>query len=94
MRRMFWLAAGLLAAVFFTLHAMGARDAVSLLSGTPTADPVMGVGGGFLYALSWFGLSLVAPVLLIAGLLVGLLLGRARPPRGFGGRDAEGAATR
>lgn len=93
MRRSFWVAAGLLAVVFFTLHGFGARDAVSLLSGTPTADPVVGVGGGLLYALSWFGLSLVAPVLLIAGLLYGLLLGRSRPPRGFGERDAE-AATR
>lgn len=67
MRHPFVLAALGLGALFLALHLGGCRDFVGVLSGTAVGGP-WSPGFGILYALSWFGAVLVAPVLLLAGL--------------------------
>lgn len=54
------------------LHAVGARDAVSILSGTAPAEHAASVFNVFLglgYVLAWFASVVVAPILLLAAAL-------------------------
>ncbi|WP_223637752.1 hypothetical protein [Corallococcus sp. EGB] len=76
MRHPFILAALGIGAVFLALHLSGGREFVGVLSGTIVGGPGS-MGFGVVYALSWFGAVLVAPVLLLAG-MADLLLGRVR----------------
>jgi len=75
MRRLVIAAVTVVVAVFAVLHAMGARDAVGILSGTRPA------GGGELalgiaYVLAWFGVVLAVPIAVIAMLLDAIPYGR------------------
>ena len=74
MRHPFVLAALGIGALFLALHLGGGRESVGVLSGTVVGGP-WSMGFGVLYALSWFGAVLVAPVLLLAG-VADVLLGR------------------
>ncbi len=54
--------AGLIAAAYLTLAALGGRDLVGILSGTLPAsehDALAGVA----YVLAWFGITIIAPIL-------------------------------
>jgi hypothetical protein len=75
-----WLAA-LIALIFGALSALGLRDWVSILSGTPVPGvPYEAAAlGGALYVLAYFGAVLLAPILAIAG-AVSMLSGRVIPP--------------
>ncbi|WP_375742012.1 hypothetical protein NR800_21595 [Corallococcus interemptor] len=79
MRHPFVLVALGLGALFLALHLGGGIESVGVLSGTVVGGPWR-MGFGVLYALSWFGAVLAAPVLLLAG-LADVLLGRVRRER-------------
>ncbi len=76
-------AAGALLALYGALEALGLRDWVSVLSGTPAPGvPIeQAMAGGALYVLAYFGAVLGAPILTLAaavGAVGGWLLRRAR----------------
>jgi hypothetical protein len=56
---------------FGVLYTIGARDCVSVLSGTPVPGVSFEVAAtlGALYVLAWFGAILVAPIFAIAALV-------------------------
>lgn len=58
----------LFVALYGALHALGLRDWVSVLSGTPAAAVPRAVAApaAALYLLAYFGAVLIAPILLIA----------------------------
>ncbi len=71
-------------AALAVLHALGARDAVSILSGTAPADHAPNVLSTFLglgYVLAWFASVVLGPVLVLAALLH-VLLGKLSARRG------------
>lgn len=74
---------GIAIAILATLalsHLAGGRDAVSVLSGTPPEGATaLFAPLGVLYALAWLGSVLIAPPLLVTG-LVGWALDRRRRP--------------
>lgn len=66
------LVVALLLALFHAaLFALGLRDWVSVLSGTPVPGvaPEEAALGGALYVLAYFGAILLAPILALAGVL-------------------------
>lgn len=67
--------------VFGVLHALGLRDWVSVLSGTPVTAVPFEVAGpaGALYVLAYFGAVVVAPILVIAAALAELAACRLQP---------------
>ncbi|NPD24429.1 hypothetical protein [Corallococcus exiguus] len=67
-RHPFVMAALGIGVLFLALHLGGGRASVGVLSGTVVGGP-WSMGFGVLYALAWFGAVLVAPVLLLAGLV-------------------------
>jgi hypothetical protein len=85
--RSFARAALLLAAAFAVCHALGLRDAVSVLSGTmPAAGGELAALGGVAYVITWLLVIAVAPILAIAAILAYVgrryLLGRRwKPPQ-------------
>src|SRR5262249_1155975 len=60
-----------LAAVFVALHLIGAREHVSILSGTAPSSH-LAAAAGLLYVAAWFCAVVVAPVLAIAAGLFGI----------------------
>ncbi|RKG96614.1 hypothetical protein [Corallococcus carmarthensis] len=78
-RHPFVIAALGMGALFLALHLGGGRQSVGVLSGTVVGGPWR-MGFGVIYALSWFGAVLVAPVLLLAG-LADVMAGRVRRAR-------------
>ena len=66
-------AAAVLAIALGVLHALGARDAVSILSGTMPAGGGAGAALGALYVLAWFGTVVAAPPMVAAAALLTLL---------------------
>lgn len=80
---MLWAALGIVV-VFGILHLTGARDAVSVLSGTPVEGMSMTVGAplGVAYVIAYFGAVLFAPILVVAAAIsTALGRGRQRPGR-------------
>jgi hypothetical protein len=66
------------------LHLLGARDAVSILSGTVPSGGAGSAALGAFYALAWFATVVLAPPMVIAAvLLAAARYARApcRPPR-------------
>jgi hypothetical protein len=76
--------AAMLLGLFAVVHALGFRDDVSVLSGTPTSgDPIASALSGVAYAAAWFLAVVVAPVLALAALfqaVLAALAGRRAPP--------------
>ncbi|HJL15150.1 MAG TPA: hypothetical protein RMH99_05815 [Sandaracinaceae bacterium LLY-WYZ-13_1] len=68
---------------FALLHALGVRDWVSVLSGTPVAGVSMARAafGGALYVALWLAAVVVAPVVALGGLLGALIRRLGRPQR-------------
>lgn len=59
------------------LHALGARDSVSILSGTMPAGGSESAALGVLYVLAWFGTVVASPPMVVAAaLLTALRLAR------------------
>jgi hypothetical protein len=60
--------------LFAVLHGLGWRDFTSILSGTAPGESLYGVKTwlGVLYALAYFAAVIVAPILVIAGALLGV----------------------
>lgn len=60
---------------FALLYAIGARDHVSVLSGTPVPGVPLAIAAplGALYVLAWLGAVLLAPILAIGGALRALV---------------------
>ena len=71
---MLWPALGMVVG-FGVLHLAGARDAVSVLSGTPVEGMSMAVAAalGAAYVLAYFGAVLLAPILVVAAALSSLI---------------------
>lgn len=73
---------GIALAILLTLalsHLAGGRDAVSVLSGTPPEGAIaLYAPLGVLYALAWLGSVLIAPPLLVTGLVGWALKRRSR----------------
>jgi hypothetical protein len=63
------------------LHALGLRDWVSVLSGTPVTAVPFEVAGpaGALYVVAYFGAVVVAPILVIAAAFAELVTCRLQP---------------
>lgn len=60
---------------FLVLHAIGAREATSILSGTPPDDGPIGAGDAWMggaYVLAWFVAILAGPILALAGGLLAI----------------------
>ncbi len=67
----------ILIAAFALLHLLGARDSMGFLSGTVPAGqgvPLLGA----CYLLAWFGVVVVAPILLVAA-MISAVYGRIIP---------------
>jgi len=56
---------------FAVLHVLGARDMVSVVSGTPAPGVPFEIAApiGLLYVMSWLALVVVAPILAIMALI-------------------------
>jgi hypothetical protein len=61
----------LIAIGFGVLHLSGARDLVSVVSGTPAADVPFAIAApiGLLYVMSWLALVVLAPILGLVALI-------------------------
>lgn len=70
--------AALLGFAFLFVHVLGAREDVSVQSGTVPPGGSASVLLGVIYALGWFSAVIVAPILAIAALLGWALEGHLR----------------
>jgi hypothetical protein len=66
------LRAGLLVVIYALFHVLGWREHVSAVYATSSARPVAAVAG-ILYALSYFALVLLAPILAVAAGILAVL---------------------
>jgi hypothetical protein len=64
-RRTLGIAVALVAVGFAALHVVGGRDCVAVLSGTPVGSEEE-IVIGLAYVLGWFGVVLVAPIVVLA----------------------------
>ena len=82
------LRAAVIAAAFLVVHAAGLREYTSVLSGTPASGSLpeaFALAAGIAYATLYFGFVLLAPLLVLAAVILVLLAritrhGRRSPP--------------
>jgi hypothetical protein len=68
------LRAAVLVIFFLAVHAAGWRSATTLLSGSTPAGgpPLLAVFEGVVYLVAWIGLTVMAPLLILAAALIWL----------------------